>query len=244
MKLSNENEKSLENFNFLKYYLYVLLIALMLIVGCAAKEQPTPKEPSQLPKEEKPIEPTPVVEEAPVAEQSEEKIKIPPSIQIVLEKAKTKLMSYSYNYKSPGVNEAYKVYIKGNMIKIMPPEIVNVEEGKFYNTIYINTENKTAEAYCVGYSDCMANVGKIKDLNYGDAYFKTPLDWIDDITEAEKVDERTVEGRKALLLKTNIGEVIVSSYNGFIYSIKDGNRKWEFSDAAFDSVTNADVMPS
>lgn len=224
----------------MKLYLYAILGVLILLVSCTTQEQTEIKEPilQEETKEETPIETAP---EEPAVE--EEIIKIPNDIKEILEKGKTKLNSYLYNYKSPGIDESYKIYVKGNKIKIVPPAITNVEEEKFYNTIYIDAEKKTAEAYCIGYSNCGKNTGKIKDLNYKDAYIETPLGWLEKVTEAKKIDERTVENRKAIYLDTNIGKVTVGSFDGFLYRIESGKQKWEFSDAAFNSVKDSDVTP-
>lgn len=224
----------------MKHYLYALLVVLVLLIGCAKEEQ---LQQSVEPKEEIPVQTEQQPEETPVIEEPKEEIKIPNDIKEILEKGKTKLKIYSYNYKSPGIDVSYKIYVKGNKIKIIPPEIINVEGGKFYNTLYLDTEKKTAEAYCFGYSACGVNLGKIKDLTYKDDYIETPLDWLAKVTEAKKIDERTVENRKALYLDTNIGKITVGSFNGFLYRIESGKQKWEFSDAAFDSVTDSDVTP-
>lgn len=221
---------------------YIALLVLILLIGCAPTPPPQEPEPTQ-PKIETPAEPiqqqpevTPTVE-APKEE-------IPSDIKAILEKGKTKLSSYSYNYKSPESDESYKIYVKGNKTKIIPPEITNVGGGKFYNTIYLDTEKKTAEAYCLGYSNCGINLGKIKDLNYKDSYIETPLDWLSKVTEAKKIDERQFENRKALYLDTNIGKITVESHYGFLYRIEDGKKLWQFTDAAFNSVTDSDVTPS
>ena len=214
------------------------------MVGCATTQQttqPTTSQPVVPGIDEQQVQTTPAVEE-PSAPQ-EQKKEIPQDIKDVLEKGKTSLTSYSYNYKNPEIDESYQIYVKDNKIKIVPPEIINVEAGKFYNTIYIDTEAKTAEAYCVGYSDCSKNLGKVKDLAYDEAYIETPKDWIGKVTEAEKIDKRTVERKEALYLQTNIGKVTIASYNGFIYKIEDENNVWEFTDAAFNSVTDSDITP-
>ncbi len=234
----------------MKYYLCTILLLLVFIVGCIPKE--TPKEPTTEPiSMPEPVtgtqeeQPTGNLRE-PVATQEEPKSEgsIPSDIKELLEKGKTQLKSYSYNYKKPGSDEATKIYVKGNKLKIEPPEIVNVGEGKFYNIIYLDTEAKTAEAYCLGYSRCTINLGKIKDLDYEGTYIETPLDWLEKVTQATKIDERTVEGRKSLYLETNIGKITIASYNGFLYKIEQDKNKWEFSDAAFDSVQDSDVNPT
>ena len=231
----------------MKYSLYILLGVLILLVGCAAPSEQVQEtldvsgeEPIEQLTEE-PAETAPEIEES---EESGEIIKIPNDIKDILEKGKTKLKSYSYNYKKPGSDIPYKIYVKGNQIKIIPPEKVVVEEKKFYNSLYLDTEKKTAEAYCVGYSACEGKVGKIKDLDYEEAYIETPLDWLAKVTEAVVIDERRVEERDAVYLETNIGKITVESYYGFLYGIEDGSKRWEFTDASFNSVSDSDITPS
>lgn len=230
-----------------KCYLYTLLLVLVLLVGCAPTEEQTQPEET-LPQITEPEDETPVEttqpEETSATEEIGEIIKIPNDIREILEKGKTRLNSYSYNYKSPESDLTYGIYVKGNTIKIIPPEMNVEEQGNFYNTIYLDTEKKTAEAYCVGYSSCEGKVGKVKDLNYEDAYIETPIDWTAKVKEAEEIDERQVEGRDAVYLETNIGKLMVESYYGFLYMVEDGESKWEFSDAAFNSVEDSDVTPS
>ena len=223
-----------------KYCLCMVLVVLVLLMGCEIKPAgPLPQ--TAEPKEEVPVKKTTQPKEAPVIEETEEIIKIPNDIKEVLEKGKTKLTSYSYNYKSPESDLEYELYVKGNNIKITLPEMNIEEQGKFYNTIYLDAEKKTAQAYCIGYSSCEGKVGKVKDLEYEDEYIETPLDWLEKVTEAEQIDERTIEGRKAIYLETNIGKITVESYYGFLYKIEDGEKKWEFNDAALNAVKDSDV---
>jgi len=220
--------------------IYIALLVLILLVSCTTQQPTTPEQPTAEPEEETPIETIQEIEET-LEEPEEEIIKIPNDIKEILENGKTKLDSYSYNYKSPDSNLKYNMYVKGSNIKITLPEINTEEEGKFYNTIYFDTEKKTAQAYCIGYSACEGKVGKVKDLNYEKEYIETSLDWLDKVTEAEKVDERQIEGRNAVYLETNIGKITVESYYGFLYRIEDGNKVWEFTDAAFNSLKDSDV---
>ena len=118
------------------------------------------------------------------------------------------------------------------------------KEGEKYNTIYLDTDKKTAEAYCEGYSNCGNEMGKVKDLDYGEAYMETPLDLVAKVTEAEDVDEITVEGRKSRRIQTNVGQVTLESYYGFVYMVEDGPNKWEFMDVAFNAVKDEEVVPS
>jgi len=221
----------------------MVLVVLVLLIGCATKEQIQSEEQQTIePKEETPVEAT-QPEETPATEETGEIVKIPNDIREILEKGKTRLNSYSYNYKSPESDLMYEIYVKGNNIKVTLPEMNTKEQGKFYNTIYLDTEKKTAEAYCIGYSSCEGKVGEVKDLNFDDTYIETSLDWLGKVREAKKIDERQIEGRNSVYLETNIGKITVESYYGFLYMIEGGSNEWEFSDAAFNSVKDSDVTP-
>jgi hypothetical protein len=218
------------------------LLTVFLFVSCASQTprqtpvaQPLP-EPPQTPVETPPAQPEPV-------ETTPETPAIPSDIQDLLEKGKTELKSYYYTYQSPTSKDASKIYVKSNKIKIVPPSMVNVNSSVRYNTIYLDTDAQTAEAYCLGYSDCGNNLGKVMDLNYKSTYIKTPLDWLAEVTEAQKLEEHQVEGRNSLDLQTNIGIITVEERYGFLYKIVDGNKVWEFRDAAFNSVQDSDVVP-
>ena len=227
-----------------KTYLYLALVIVLLLVGCTEPEGQSGGQRT-LPESEGESSaeiPPPQQEAAPITEPTEDIVKIPNDIKEILEKG-TKLNSYSYNYKSADSDLEYGIYVKGNKMKIVPPEIINVGEGKFYNTIYLDTEEKTAEAYCMSYSDCGTNLGKIKDIDYEEVYIETSVDWIKKVTGAQLIDERQVEGRKAVYIDTNIGKLTVESFYGFIYKIEDNKNKWEFTDAVFNSVSDADVTP-
>lgn len=228
----------------MKYTAYAVLLVLILLIGCAQTGQqaqpPAPIQQPAQPQAETPAE-TVSQEETPI---TEEITTMPNDIREILEKGKTGLSSYSYNYKSPESDVKSQIYVKGNKIKIILPEKNTKEQGKVYNTIYLDTEKKTAQAYCIGYSSCEGKVGKVKDLNYEEAYIETPLGWLAKVTEAKQIDERTVEGRKSIYLETNIGKITVESYYGFLYNIEQGKNKWEFTDAAFNSVADSDVNPS
>ncbi|MBU0628573.1 MAG: hypothetical protein KKC75_05255 [Nanoarchaeota archaeon] len=228
----------------MKYSIYGLILVLVLLVGCAAT---TNEAQVKAPVGQESAETTPQTQqitnkaETTPQESPEE---IPADIKSVIEKGKIFLKSYSYEYKSPSVKEAHKIYVNGNKIKIIPSKMIILDKDNFYNTIYIDSEMKTAEAYCLGYSACGKNLGKVKDLDFKTTYIETPIGWLNKITSAEKIDERQVEGRASLYIQTNIGKVTLESHYGFIYMVEEGKNKFEFSDAAFNSVQDSDVVPS
>tara|TARA_Y100000310_G_C20687159_1_gene819812 strand:+ start:1657 stop:2340 length:684 start_codon:yes stop_codon:yes gene_type:complete len=155
----------------------------------------------------------------------------------------SRLKSYAYNYRGPDSGTVYAISVKGDKIKIELPEMNVEERGKFYNLIYLDTAEATAEAYCKGHSSCEGAVGKIKDLNYLSVYLDSPFDWLAQITEAEKIGEKQVEGRDTITLETNVGTMTVESYYGFLYRIDNEDKAWIFSDASFNSVKDSEVTP-
>ncbi len=233
----------------MKLKIYLIVLVLVLLVSCTTQQNqeiqqqeiPAKPETTGTTAPAPPEEPEEELKEEP---QEEEIIKIPNDIREILEKGKTKLKSYSYNYKNPESDLAYKISVKDKNIRITLPEANTDDKDKRYNTIYLDTETKTAQAHCIGYSDCEGTVGKVKDLDYESAYIDTPLDWLEKVTSAEVIDERQVEGREAFYLNTNIGKITVESYYGFLYKLEERKKVWEFTDASFNSVKDSDVIPS
>ena len=238
----------------MKYIYIALCITILLLAGCVSEqipEKPTPpivQPPEEPVIEEPPEEPAveeeayyddeedigteldeakeilPEVEQAPLSKEEE--------IQKILGLAETKIKSYSYKYKSP-LGIQYKIYVKGNKIKI--------ESLSGDNKIYIDTEKQTAEEWCISSSKCGKEWGKIADLDYQDTYIDTPIDWLTEITDSEKIDEGVYYGKQSWKLNTNIGDVTIDSNFGFIYSIKSEDKGYLFTDTSFNTVKDSDV---
>jgi hypothetical protein len=236
-------------------YTYSILLVLILLIGCAKQEvtitridkpttiqEPTPEPSDGVQSPDSTPEPSAEIQSPkPKPKQSSEDI--PDEINEILAKSETKLESYSYNYREYGSDLLYKTHVKGNNTKIILPAIINVGDGKFYNTIYLDTDKKTAQGYCEPRSRCSGTFGKIKDLDYTEEHINTPIDWANQITEAEKIGERVVESRDSLYLQTNVGKVILESYYGFIYKVEGSEKTCEFTDVSFNSVKEEAVIP-
>lgn len=242
----------------MKYTYITISILILLLAGCVPQE--IPEEPIEQPiaEPEEEAEEEPTIEEA--EEEKEEEIHydeedveaeleeggaeeiIPEQepvelseeeqIQQIFNYAKTKIKSYYYKYKSPA-GKQYTIYAKENKIRIG-----TLSDD---NKIYLDTEKKTAEEWCISHTKCGKQTGKIADLDYYDAYIETPIDWLDKITEAKKIDEGFYYGKQAWKLDTNIGTVIIDESFGFIYSIEQKDKKYLFTDASFNTVKDSDV---
>src|SRR3989338_1568557 len=214
----------------MRVFLMILAIVI-LAIGCQ-KEQPAV--PVQLP----PVEAQP---EQTVAEPNVTK-PLPAQFLQLVDKVKS-LDSFSYNYRSPDNKLERQFFVKGSLIKIVLPQMNIEEQGKFYNTIYINASAKRAEAYCIGYSKCEGRTGKIKDLKYDETYIDTPVDWLSKAASAEEKGQGQIEGRNAIFFQTDKGKFEVEKFYGFLYRVEQEEKAWEFSDASFNSVKNEDVLP-
>jgi len=232
----------------MKYHYIGICIIVLLLVGCVPEEptEPTPQpitppeedveEPPQeeIPEEveeEQPEEPGEIEEEE-QPEQEEVELSEEEQIQQIFGYAKTKIKSYSYKYKGPS-GKQYTIYVKGNKIRIGTLS----DDYK----IYLDTEKKTAEEWCISYTKCGREWGKIADLDYYDAYIETPIDWLPKITEAKKIDEGVYYGKDSWKLDTNIGVVMIDSNFGFIYGIEQEDKMYTFTDASINTVKDSDV---
>lgn len=236
----------------MKYSYIVVCIVILLLIGCVAKEMPKeqkeiqeeqiePQKEIEQPEEEPQPEPEAEKQE-PIIPETEEEIEQPETeepelseeeqLQQIFDYAKTKIKSYSYKYKS-ATGVQYYIYVKENKIRI----------GSLSNDnkIYLDTEKKTAEEWCISHTKCGRETGKIVDLDYHDAYIETPLDWLDKITESKKIDKGFYYGKQGWKLDTNLGTVIIDSNFGFIYSIEQEGKTYTFSEAKFNIVKDSDV---
>ena len=243
----------------MKYIYYIVIcFVVLLLIGCVPQEPEQPiqevTEPEELieeqadvqeeiqegiPEEEQSEEikeeeqtEDPTTEEEPQTEQEESELEGEEQIKQIFDYAKTRIRSYSYRYKDPSGLQ-YDIYVKENKIK--------TSQVGSDNQIYLDTEKKIAEEWCISHTKCGKETGKIADLDYYDAYIETPIDWLAKITEAKKIDEGFYYGKNSWKLNTNIGDVIIDSHYGFIISVKQEGKGYLFIDASFNFVLDSDV---
>jgi|TARA_B100001971_G_C18218408_1_gene555453 hypothetical protein len=223
----------------------LVILSVLLLIGCQSviiedpvleiSEETTEEiiieEPVEI---EEPIIEEPIVEE-PIEETVEETSTFPAGVQAIFDKSE-KVRNYEYTYKDPATNNFYKIYVIENKIKIEPVSEIT--------TIYLDTELKTAEKYCVTYSRCGRETGKMEDLIYDSVYIETPFDWEAKISTATLKSESDYKGKESVLLYTDIGEVIMDQNYGFIYNVKvDDKTIHSFSEVRFNRVKDEDVVP-
>ena len=119
-----------------------------------------------------------------------------------------------------------------------------IEDPPDPNYIYINTNTQIAEIYCVNNAKCGRDWGYNGETNYKEAYVKTPIDWSDLITEAKKVnDDFLHEGRKSIVLETDIGTVIVDKHYGVVVSVIRESEEFSYKNLMYNSIKDEDVNP-
>jgi len=201
--------------------------------------EPSADKPEEPTKPEEPEEPTEYIETHNYS--IEEPTQKDTDFNNLLEKARTKLKSYSYSYKAPGATLHHKIYVKDNKIRITLPEFVSTKDDEHYDTIYLDTKDKKAEAYCIDCRHLQLENQKAKDLDYDESYIDTVIDWLAKVNETNKIGGLTIESRESSIFQTNIGEITVEHYYGFLYQIKQGDKVWEFSQAEFNTLSDAEV---
>lgn len=218
----------------------MLIFSLLIISACVVEvpEEGTPIEKQEL---EEVIEEE--VEE-PVEEVPEEK-EMSLEVKELLGIADEKVQSLRYSYKGPETDESlYKFVMKGNNVKYVldpPNKPIDAYEDA-YDTIYLDTELKTAQAYC---DDRKCKVkGKKADLGYDEVYIWTPLDWLDNIEFAEKVGEELIDRRNTWKLSTkNLGTMWVDSFFGVPLQVEFDENKYQFMKMVFNDVKDEEVIP-
>ena len=193
-----------------------LLIVVVFIVSCGKTQFVCPdgttvSDPDLCPSEEetvtkrasKPPETTPEPKKefdvtiGPLEEDIPENIE-----KLFAKKSKVKSMSYDYREGKAVTGPKYRVYIKGNIIKIELPVKTDILYQNELDVVIFNTAEKSAVGYCESRKYCK-EVGEQGEVDY-DLYYKdTPFDWLDKVRSAEKVQEIRLLNRNTWRLQIN-----------------------------------------
>lgn len=223
----------------IKNYLLVLCIALILagIASCTTTEKPSAGFPKNGNDAAQPVgEPTQQKQEISKQEISDD-------VRELLAKHKDKVKNIYYNYRSPQTgSDFYEFFVKGNKIKYLPyREIKALDAPDSYDSIFIDRAARTAQSYCKE-AYCRYK-GKKADLIYQEYYIPTIFDWIDSITQAQKVGEEVIDSKSAWKLETDQGTLWVDLFYGIPLKIESGGKTFRFEQIAANSVKDEDVNP-
>jgi hypothetical protein len=219
-------------------------------VADKVEEKVEAKEPAPTPTETAPTEPA-VKVTTPKS--------LPPELKEIFDKADTKLKSISYLYAGPDTNgrfmDGYTIFGKYTKVDLYE-EQVNVLEN-YFDTVYLNTEDKTATGRCEGprcQNKNYDNTGNIYDVAYSDYKRRTPREWIDEVECTEILGPEVYDTRSVLKIKctqnNNDVEMLVDQTYGVPLKITvgpmtDNEEIYMFTDLKFnDILKDSEVLPA
>ncbi|MFC1723288.1 hypothetical protein ACFL0V_04060 [Nanoarchaeota archaeon] len=234
----------------------ILVIAMFVLAGCGSSDaepesKPVPKK-STAKVAEPENEPEPVQRTAPEPEDEPEPEpvkKMSKSMTELLGKH-TRVKSMYYMYQdSLNYPTEWPTYVMGNKISVDLREEQELGDGVYVDHIYMNSGTKTAKAYCEKKISRCPDPNQAHDVRYAKYGRKTPLDWIRQVTYAEKEGEETRQQRMAVKIAYEDGDskvtMWVDEYFGVPMEVrvkKDGDTKsYIFEDLAVNTVDEADI---
>jgi hypothetical protein len=175
-----------------------LIIAAMLIAGCAsqqvpvqpvAQEEQTPAEEVQAPVEQ-PEQPAEPAEETPAEEAPEEDTSgynfdaLPTDqqrritqVRKLMDAARKSDENYFYRYSAPGISQT-DVWVKGDLMKRSILRLDEVDKFHTYNMVYLDRVTFKAQGYCeTTKSSCPNGHGPFTE-EFSKRKLKTPKDWL------------------------------------------------------------------
>ncbi|MEK6863197.1 MAG: hypothetical protein AABW53_00705 [Nanoarchaeota archaeon] len=167
---------------------------------------------------------------------------VPADVQELLDQRKD-IASMFYNYKrfDQPLEAPLKFWVKGIMVKRELPIEKKVLNKNEMDVVIFNTVSRTANFYCESQKYCI-KTGDIGSADYDQYYIKTPFDWAEEITSAEKTSEELVFNRKVWVLKTNQEiSMWVDIFSGLPLRVDAGDKRHEFDIPVFNRVEDDDV---
>jgi hypothetical protein len=234
----------------MKYAIFAF--CALLLVACS---QTQPQEPST------PIDTIPAVEEKTTEPAQPEEMEeatvttafdgLPTDMNELLDNGRERLTTgYSYRYnqfddgeQSTHAIEGSMVYQKGDLVKILLPEPKQrINPGTYFDTVYIDRDTETAQAQCERHPDCSGK--NLHTVPYENYLFMTPADWIANMEDPVKVEERTIQDHKAVRLDATVdgkqSQIWVDRFSGVPIQVEVGTTEYVY--AAFSVGIRAQPM--
>lgn len=229
----------------------VLSVMLLFIGGCVeiAETEPTGEPPVTEAGENITTEEEPQREEVEggEGEEVEEKI-MSEELSELLAKAEQKVTSMYYLFYGPPQDHiGYGFYVRGEKMKVSLPARVRFDEGRHYDTVYLNTDTKLAYGYCEA-PEC-ADKETAFTVKYKDYIKETPFDKLKLVEYGEIKGDETVENRKTKVVefegKNVSGKMWIDTYSGLplkVEEVVEGETiKTEYRSLSVNSVMEEDV---
>jgi hypothetical protein len=235
--------------------LFVFSIALLFLAGCA-KTQPVAQEPAVAAPKEAPaktVEPTPTkAMGAPVETPAEPEPAqvMSKDMKALLQKHVGRVTSLKYMYQDQtNKPEEWETWVTGSKMHVKLRELDNVRGDVYVDSIYIDLASKSAKAYCEMKVYRCADPNSAVDVNFNKYYRKTPIEWIESVTYAEKLAEEQMQMRTVWKIQYTDGPKTVTMWVDDYYGVPVKIRvaeggavnDYNFEDIAFNSVEDTDL---
>ncbi len=227
---------------------FALFLLFLLIAGCTGETSKTATSGIENQTEPLPaVENQTIVPEPSLNVSSEVKKEpvITPEAKVLFAK-NSKLNSYTYFYYGPpndalGISYAFF----GNRSRVALTKSSRLSDGNYYDFVYLNLSSKTAAAYCEAV-DC--SVKGPLDVDFSTYILPTPLDFVNSVSSAGIKSSELIEGRKVAVVpysnKEGVnGTMWVEMTYGVPLKVIINSTKYEFREAFFNTLVEADVMP-
>lgn len=221
--------------------LMALFMILFLVSGCIKKpetEQPTTEEEGTQAEEAQQEMPQEEIEERVMGEE----------LSQLLAKAGQKVTSMYYLYYGPPEDQiGYGFYVKGEKMKVVLPARVKFDKESFYDTVYLNTQKKSAHAYCEA-PGCL-DKEKLFVVRYENYIRDTPFDKLNLVVYGEIKGDETIENRKVKVVEfegRNVsGKMWIDTYSGLPLKVEETVKgetiRTEYRSLSVNSVMDSDV---
>ena len=233
----------------------LVLICVLFLVGCAAE---APQQEVKEAPEEKTAEPASPPAPTTIAEVDKPAESLSPELEALLGKADEKVKNikgrsggYQFLYAPPPGNLARDTwFIKGNKIVVRLYEENVVQAGINYDTIYLDTSAKTAEAYCEDErSPRCPDKNKQFSVDYNEVIIKTPYQWMKEIKTGEIVSGEMLWDRKVEVVEYTEGNTVykqwIDGFSGLPVKVRIGRgpdaEEYQFRDLAVNTVIEAQL---
>jgi outer membrane lipoprotein-sorting protein len=244
-----------------KYILAIsLLVALLFVIGCgkqaAETEETTTKATTTAPAKTvttapaKTVEPEATTEEEPETTTKEPEKVMNKQVAALLQKHIGRVSSVKYMYQdATNKPEEWETWVKGDKMHVKLREMDNVEGDIYVDNIYLDLAKKTAVGYCERNVYRCADPNQAVTVKFAKYFRKTPLEWIEEVSYAEKETEEQMSMRTVWKVKYTEGTkttyMWVDDYYGLPVKVRivDGSETTEYvyEDIAFNSVEDDDL---
>lgn len=162
-------------------------------------------------------------------------------VELLTKSKNVESMSYEYKRLDRPLERPVNVWVKKLLVKQEVNVQTDIQKKNEMDTVIFDTGARTATAYCESVRFCL-KTGEKGEVDYEQYYIKTPLDWIDGVTSAEKISEAVIDGRKVWQLRTPEGvDLWVDTFYGVPLRVDAEGVRYQFDNPLFNGVKDEEV---